>query len=285
MLSPKKLVRHFKLERRKVHSMLLTSPYGNLKKWLIKICNLSFFVSLFSLVFYGIIWEYAKVLGIPLLENLPSISSVLSVTKEFIFSSVYLEACTLSIRRILIGFVVAQILAVPLGLLMAMHRTSFNMIFPIVEMLRPIPPVAWIPVAIIFWPTRELSVISIIVLGGFWVVLLNTLGGASNIDLALKRAAISLGSKPRHIFWKIVLPAALPSIITGMVVGIGISWEMVVAAEMISGNGGLGYLLWQSFEFNAIDHVIVCMISIGIAGYASSAFIRVLGQWLTPWRR
>ena len=143
---------------------------------------------------------------------------------------------------------------------------------------------AWIPVSIIFWPTRELSVLFIVFLGAFWIVLLNTIGGASNIDQNYKRAALSLGRIPRDLFWRIILPATIPSIITGMAVGIGIAWEMVVAAEMVAGRTGLGYLLWQSFEINAIAQCIVCMISIGFAGYVSSEIIRVLGRYAAPWQ-
>ncbi len=168
---------------------------------------------------------------------------------------------------------------------MAISRFSFGTIFPVIEILRPLPPVAWIPISIVFWPTREQSVVFIVFLGAFWIVLLNTIGGASAIDRAFKRAALSLGSTPRDLFWKIILPATIPSIVTGMAVGMGISWEMVVASEMIAGDTGLGYLLWQSFQIGAIAHVIVCMISIGIAGYFSSALIRALGGFATPWLR
>jgi NitT/TauT family transport system permease protein len=256
-----------------------------LRRWAIKRWNLELLLWAISLATFALVWQFAKAWNIPYLNSLPSITDVLAGAKDLVTSDKYVEAWWLSLRRITLGFVLAQVVGIPLGLLMAMNRTTFHMVFPVVEMLRPIPPVAWIPVAIIFWPTREASVVAIVFLGAFWIVLLNTIGGASNIDAAHKRAALSLGSKPRHIFWKIVLPAAVPSIVTGMAVGMGISWEMVVASEMIAGNNGLGYLLWQSFEINAIDQVIVCMVSIGVAGYASSAIIRALGQTLTPWQR
>lgn len=191
----------------------------------------------------------------------------------------------MSLQRIAIGFVIAQLVGIPLGLAMAMNRFTFGTVFPVIEILRPIPAIAWIPISIIFWPTREMSVVFIVFLGAFWVVLLNTIGGASNIDLSYKRAALSLGSRPRDLFWKIVLPATIPSIVTGMAVGMGIAWEMVVASEMIAGDTGLGYLLWLSFQINAIGQVIVLMFSIGIAGYFSSAIIRATGEWATPWRR
>lgn len=87
------------------------------------------------------------------------------------------------------------------------------------------------------------------------------------------------------MFWRIILPATIPSIVTGMTVGMGISWEMVVASEMIAGDTGLGYLLWESFRNGAMGQVIVCMVSVGIAGYFSSALIRALGGLATPWLR
>lgn len=260
-------------------------PGFRIRRWAARRWNLELLLWFISISVLGVTWQFAKAWHLPYLSELPSITDVLAGAKDLVTSSKYVEAWGLSLRRITLGFVAAQLIGVPLGLAMAMNRTTFYVSFPIVEMLRPIPPVAWIPVAIIFWPTRELSVVAIVFLGAFWIVLLNTIGGASNIDIAHKRAAMSLGSKPHHIFWKIILPAAVPSIVTGMAVGMGISWEMVVASEMIAGNNGLGYLLWQSFEINAMDQVIVCMVSIGIAGYMSSAVIRALGQKLTPWQR
>jgi len=253
--------------------------------WLKGRWNLNLLLGLISVGSVGAIWEYAGVLGIPGLENVPAPSEIVAATQDLLVSPQYWNGWLYSFQRIAIGFIIAQLVGIPLGLAMAMNRSTFGTMFPIIEILRPIPPVAWIPIAIVFWPTREQSVIFIVFLGAFWIVLLNTIGGASNIDRTYKRAALSLGSRPRDIFWKIILPATVPSIITGMAVGMGISWEMVVASEMIAGDTGLGYLLWQSFEIGAVDHVIVCMISIGFAGYFSSALIRMLGGFATPWQR
>jgi NitT/TauT family transport system permease protein len=257
-----------------------TVPRSRLRK----IFNLNVLLGAISIGVSALIWEYARPLGIPLLKNLPPITEVITASKQLLTSRLYWDGWMLSVQRITLGFLLAQIIGVPIGLMMAMNRTVFDTTFPIVEILRPIPPVAWIPVSIIFWPTRELSVLFIVFLGAFWIVLLNTIGGASNIDQNYKRVALSLGSSSRDMFWRIILPATVPSIITGMAVGIGIAWEMVVAAEMVAGRTGLGYLLWQSFEINAIAQCIVCMISIGVAGYISSEIIRVLGRLATPWQ-
>jgi NitT/TauT family transport system permease protein len=256
-----------------------------MRRWLAQRWNLNLLLGVISLTAFALVWEFARPLGLPLLHKLPPITEVIRGAADLVTSKQYADGWVLSVRRIMLGFLAAQLIGIPLGLAMAMSRTGFYALFPIVEILRPIPPVAWIPISIIFWPTRELSVMFIVFLGAFWIVLLNTIGGASTIDATYKRAALSLGSRPRDLFWKIILPATVPSIVTGMAVGMGIAWEMVVASEMIAGNTGLGYLLWQSFEINAFDQVIVCMVSIGIAGFVSSALIRAGGQLLTPWRR
>ncbi len=256
------------------------APRSRLEKFV----SLNVILGVISIGTCALAWEYARPLGIPLLNNLPPITEVISTSQKLLTSPLYWEGWLLSVQRITLGFLLAQAIGIPIGLMMAMNRSVFDTTFPIIEILRPVPPVAWIPVSIIFWPTRELSVLFIVFLGAFWIVLLNTIGGASNIDQNYKRAAMSLGSSPRDLFWRIILPATVPSIITGMAVGIGIAWEMVVAAEMVAGRTGLGYLLWQSFEINAIAQCIVCMISIGVAGYVSSEIIRIAGRFATPWQ-
>ena len=254
------------------------------RRWLAGWWNLNLLLGLVSIGSLAFLWEFARPLGIPALSSVPPPSEVIRASANLLGSRLYWDGWMLSVQRITLGFLAAQIVGIPLGLIMAMHRNAFDTMFPIVEILRPIPPVAWIPVSIVFWPTRELSVVFIVFLGAFWVVLLNTIGGASNVDPNYKRAALSLGSTQRDLFWRIVLPATIPSIVTGMAVGMGIAWEMVVAAEMIAGRTGLGYLLWQSFEINAIAQVVVCMISIGVAGYISSEIIRQFGGLVAPWR-
>jgi sulfonate transport system permease protein len=263
------------------------SPFASqrVSRWLSRALSLELFLGLLSIGTLALVWEFARPLSIPVFSNLPPISEIISTSTRLLTSNLYWDGWALSVRRITSGFLLAQIVGVPLGLFMAMHRASFETMFPIVEIMRPIPPVAWIPISILFWPTRELSVIFIVFLGAFWIVLLNTIGGASNVDRTYRRAALSLGSSPRDMFWRIILPATIPSIITGMSVGIGIAWEMVVAAEMVAGRTGLGYLLWQSFEVNAIAQCIICMISIGIAGYLSAELVRLFGSFVAPWQK
>jgi len=161
------------------------------------------------------------------------------------------------------------------------------------EVLRPIPPLAWVPASIIFWPTQELSISFVTFLGAFFTIVINVVGGAQSIDRRYFQAARSMGSSGADIFRRIILPATLPSIFVGCAVGMGITWEVVVAAEMISGGGsdisanggGLGFFIWNSYLGGANEQIVVGMISIGIAGYASSEFLRIVGRRLTPWLR
>jgi NitT/TauT family transport system permease protein len=187
-----------------------------------------------------------------------------------------------------------MLIGIPFGLAMATSRMFNDITFPVFEILRPVPPLAWVPAAIIFWPTQELSIGFVIFLGAIYTIVLNVVGGARSIDVRYFQAARSMGSSSWDIFRRIILPAVLPSIIVGCEVGIGITWNVVVAAEMISGGGGaiqstagggLGFFIWNSYIGFSYPLIVVGMISIGIAGWISSAIIRRLGVLVTPWLR
>ncbi len=195
-----------------------------------------------------------------------------------------------SFRRVLAGFLFAMLLGIPFGLLLAVNKYFRGIFFPPFEILRPIPPLAWVPASLIFWPTNEMSIAFVTFLGAFYTNVINVLGGARTIDVRYLRAAQSMGASQWDLFSKIILPATLPSIFIGAAVGMGITWEVVLAAEMISGGGtqgggGLGFFIWNSYMGGSLAHIVVGMISIGIAGFLSSSAIRWLGERCMPWRR
>lgn len=238
-----------------------------------------------SIITLIVIWEVGRSLKFPMLESMPAPHEVLGVLGGLLAEPSYWQNWMASIYRVFKGFLFAQIVGIPLGLTMAASRTFFGIVFPSFEILRPIPPLAWVPISIIFWPTTEMSITFVIFLGAFYTVVLNVVGGAKNIDTRLTRAAISLGARRWDIFCKIVLPATLPSIFTGMAVGMGITWEVVVAAEMIAGKSGLGYLTWSSYVGGNYPQIVIGMMSIGVVGYLSSSAIRKLGHYCMPWTR
>jgi NitT/TauT family transport system permease protein len=238
-----------------------------------------------------LVWELGAQLDLPLLAPLPPPTAVASDLVQVAGTAGYWNSWLLSFERVFWGFVIALALGIPFGLLLATSRTAKRILFPPFETLRPIPPLAWVPLAILFWPTQELSITFVIFLGAFYTVVVNVVGGAEQLDRRYVLAARSLGAGRLAVFRRVILPATLPSIVTGAAVGMGITWEVVVAAELISGggqdaaDGGLGFLVWSSYQGGDLARVVVGMISLGVAGYLSSGTVRIAGGRLMPWRR
>ncbi len=233
-----------------------------------------------------ITWELGVRLHLPIVENIPAPSAVFISLDKYVFTASYWNSWTASIYRVYGGFLAAQILGIPLGLYIVSHKNAFDLVYPIFEMMRPVPPLAWVPVAVIFWPTTDSSMMFLTFLGAFFPVVLNIVEGAQSIDDRYLRAAYSLGSSPKDVFRHILLPACMPSILVGMVIGMGAAWTVVIAAEMISSSPlGLGQLTWRAYVVGEFPCIIIGMASIGLAGYASSEIIRQLSCFLTPWIR
>ena len=238
-----------------------------------------------SILGFTVFWEISTILKFPIIGNVPAPTEVLKVLYLQVQDIYYWLSWRDSMVRILSGFIVAQILGIPLGLFLGANRIARETIYPIFEIMRPVPPLAWVPVSVIFWPTPELSMVFVTFLGAFFTVVFNIVEGVSSIDVRYIRAAYSLGSSRSDIFWRILLPASLPSIVVGMTVGMGVTWAVVVAAEMIASETGLGYLTWRGYVAGEFPLIVVGMMSIGIAGYISSAAIRYIGSRFTPWLR
>jgi NitT/TauT family transport system permease protein len=236
-----------------------------------------------SIAVFFLVWEACARLGAPVVGNIPAPTEVLDSLRREIFLGYYWKSWGSSLARIMVGFAVAQVLGVPLGLLLGASDKARELVFPLVEIMRPVPPLAWVPVSVVFWPSAEMSMIFVTFLGAFFTVVLNIVEGISAIDERYIRAAYSLGASRRDVFWRVMLPASLPSVLTGMTVGMGITWCVVVAAEMIATNTGLGYLTWRGYVAGEFPLIVVGMLSIGAAGYLSSALIRRAGLHFTPW--
>lgn len=231
---------------------------------------------------------------LPWIGAVPAPSEVVRAWTGVITDQGYWMSWYKSGFRVAAGFIAAMLVGIPFGLMLAVSRTAYGIGFPVFEMLRPIPPLAWVPASIIFWPTQEMSISFVTFLGAFYTIVINVVGGAKSIDGRYFQAAQSMGSSKWDIFRRIILPGTLPSIVVGSAVGMGITWEVVVAAEMISGGGsqvggtgggGLGFFIWNSYVGGSYEQIVVGMISIGIAGFISSELLRALGKHVTPWLR
>jgi sulfonate transport system permease protein len=217
--------------------------------------------------------------------NVPSPEQVFERAMRAAHDPRFFAHVALSCRRILIGFLVASVVAVPLGLLMGRFRTVRELVFPVTEVLRPIPAIAWVPMSIMLWPSNEESIVFITFLGSFFPILINTLHGMALVDSVLVRAAQCLGAREAAIFREVYFPAALPSIFTGLTVGMGVAWVSLIAAEMISGQFGIGYFTWEAYSLVQYPDIALGMICIGVLGLGSSAAIRGVGRFVMPWSR
>jgi NitT/TauT family transport system permease protein len=215
--------------------------------------------------------------------NIPTPGEVLAKLFEVNQSPKYLHNIWISVRRILSGFGIATLIAVPLGLMIGRYRPVRDLVFPICEVLRPIPAIAWVPMSIMLWPNNEASIIYITFLGSFFPILLNTIHGVTSLDSILLRAGHCLGASEPQLFWNVILPGALPQIFTGLAVGMGVAWVSLIAAEMISGQFGVGYFTWEAYSLVNYAEIALGMITIGVLGLLCSGAIRAVGHFAMPW--
>ena len=216
-------------------------------------------------------------------DNIPAPSRVLTQAVAVVGSPSFLNDVLTSCDRVFLGFAIAALLTVPTGLVIGRYRTAHDLIFPLTELLRPVPAIAWVPISIMLWPTDWQSIVFITFLGAYFPILLNTLHGMRRIDPVLVLAARSLGATEGAIFREVYLPGALPAIFTGLAVGMGVGWVSVIAAEMISGQSGIGYFTWEAYSLIRYSDIVLGMVAIGLLGLVSSAAIRGLGRLAMPW--
>ncbi|HTI16488.1 MAG TPA: ABC transporter permease [Trinickia sp.] len=216
--------------------------------------------------------------------NIPTPGAVFEKLLEVNHTSTFIDNIAVSLRRILIGFSFAAVLGVTLGLLVGRYRIVRGLIFPALEALRPIPAIAWVPISVMLWPSNEVSIDFITCLGAFFPILLNTVEGVHAVDKVLLRAARSLGASEAALFRHVVLPGALPHIFTGLALGMGVAWVSLIAAEMISGQFGIGYATWEAYSLVTYSEIVLGMITIGLLGWLCSSAIRIAGTLAMPWR-
>ncbi len=190
-----------------------------------------------------------------------------------------------SFMRVMGGFAIGSGLALPLGLLMGASPFIYKLFNPLIQILRPIPPIAYIPLAILWFGLGNPPAFFLISLGAFFPVLMNTISGVRHVDPLLIRAARNLGAKGITLFLQVMLPAATPYILTGLRVGIGVAFIVVIVAEMIAVNNGLGYRILEAREFLWSDKIIAGMITIGLLGLGIDTVMSRINNYLLRWHR
>ncbi len=190
-----------------------------------------------------------------------------------------------SLLRVLGGFAIGAGLALPLGLVMGARPAAYELMNPVLQVLRPIPPIAYIPLSILWFGLGNPPALFLISLGAFFPVLMNTIAGVRNVDAIYLRAARNLGAGEWTLFRRVMVPAAMPYILTGARVGVGVAFIVVIVAEMIAVNAGLGYRILEAREYFWSDKIIAGMASIGVLGLLIDLGMSRLNGWLLRWHR
>lgn len=235
------------------------------------------FRALTGIVLFLIVWYVlTAVLRLPRFKLLPNPVSVVKewvsltpISGRSIFTAAYYLDLAYSVARVLGAFFLATVLGVSLGLMMGWSRIFYDFTFPLVEIFRPMPPISWIPLAVLILPGIEVAVVYVTFIAAFFATVLNTLLGVLSIDKNYFLAARCLGSKPTQVFINVVVPGALPFIFTGLQIAMGIAWLSLVAGEIIAGQRGLGYAIYEGYSLFQNDQVVYYMLT--WAFWASSA--------------
>lgn len=245
-------------------------------------------LQLLSLVGCLLLWQlacaYRVHLGVVTFANTPRPAEVLEAAWQLAQSPKLWPHLSSSLLRVGAGFGLAAVLGVGLGLVIGRLPLAHGLLLPPLEVLRPIPAVAWIPLSILMFPSSEGSMIFITFVGALFPILLNTIHGVETVDARLIASARGLGTRGWRLFTEVIAPGAAPSIVTGLSIGMGTCWFCLVTAEMIAGQYGIGYYTWESYTVQAYPNIVVGMLLIGAMGMGSSALIQRAGARLMPWQ-
>ena len=216
-------------------------------------------------------------------EQFPTVTDVARTFGQRVGSGPYWQDLTDSLTRIVSGFALAAVAGVAVGTAIARSRLAADLLGPVLEVLRPIPAIALVPVAILLFPSNEQGIVFITFTAAFFPVMVSTRHAVRALTPVWEEAVRTMGGGRWRVLGSVVLPGALPGILGGLSVGIGVSWICVISAEMISGEYGVGYRTWQDYTVVDYPGVFVGMATIGLLGWLTSTAVEVLGRRLTRW--
>jgi ABC-type nitrate/sulfonate/bicarbonate transport system permease component len=237
------------------------------------------------LVALVVLWQYFSIRYPDLKLQLPPPTDVYKGAVELISKGLLQQDILASLKRVGIALGAASLIGFPLGALLGGSRYFAWSVEPVVGFFRPIPPLAWIPLSILWFGISDAQNVFIIFLAAVFPIVLNTMEGVRDVDKQLIRAARTLGASRFTIAFTVILPAALPAMFVGFRVGTGIAWMALVAGELVASTSGLGYLISQGRYLFRSDYIIVGMVLIGVIGLMLDGCVRLLQAIVTPWRR
>lgn len=221
--------------------------------------------------------------------TMPSPASVLAAARELIASGQLPAGLGVSLMRVFAGFAIACLIAIPLGVVMGAAPAVERNVDPLVETFRPIAALAILPLVILWLGSGSGAAIAIVAYAAFFPILINTIAGVKGVEPSLLRAALSMGVPPLTRMRAVLLPAALPSILVGMRIGLGIAWTAIIAAELAVGskagsNGGIGQMMFVFYAYSVnLNYIIVCMIAVGLVAFLLDRVLRAALSYFVPW--
>lgn len=243
-----------------------------------------------SICMFFLGWQALSVLNVHVFKFfnpilLPPPTAAFAVGLEMVISGELQRHIAASLSRVIQGFVIAAVMGVGVGTLVGRSKLLENIIDPVIELLRPIPPLAFLPMMVLWFGIGEQSKIAFIAYAAFFPIFTTTVEGIKYVDPVLVRAAASLGASRGEIFRYVVLPAATPSIITGLRLGFGLSFFVIVAAEFIASDSGLGFLINDARTFFLVSNMLLGAAVIGLIGFLFNFGLRQLEARLLRWRK
>lgn len=244
-------------------------------------------LSLASVLSVLVIWYLITALKIVPSLFLPSPQAVwqkfLEVSQQGFMKATLWQHLAASISRVLLALVAAIAIGVPLGLWMGLNKWVRAVLDPLVELLRPIPPLAYLPLLVIWFGIGETTKVLLIFFSILAPVIISSTHGVLSHQLNRERAALSLGASQSQVFWHVILPTALPHILTGIRIGLGVGWSTLVASELVAADRGIGFMVQSAAQFLITDTVVLGIIVIAIVAVSFELFLRWLQKQLSPW--
>ncbi|MDI4663261.1 nitrate ABC transporter permease [Xanthobacter autotrophicus] len=222
--------------------------------------------------------------------TLPPPSRIWSESKDLILDPFFVAGpqdiglgwrVLVSLQRVAVGFGLAAVVGIALGAVIGQSVWAMRGLDPIFQVLRTVPPLAWLPIALAAFRDSNPSAIFVIFITAIWPVIINTAVGIRNIPQDYRNVALVLRLNPLEFFWKIMLPSAAPYIFTGLRIGIGLSWLAIVAAEMLTGGVGIGFFIWDAWNSSRLPDIIVALVYIGVVGFVLDRLVAGVGSFVT----
>lgn len=240
-----------------------------------------------------VLWELAVVTGVIDSRSVPAPHTVAATWWTWAtggaegttdpYSGTWLSAVFASTQRVFFGFLISAVAGTAIGLLIGWSQWARVLLQPVIDILRPIPTTAWVPFAVVFFGIQPTASIFLIAMGCFPPIVLNATAGALGTPKVLVSAARMLGTNPRMTLWRVGLPSALPSIVTGLRVGLALAWVLVIVSEMVAVKSGLGFSLWDAYYFGRMDVIVVAMFTVGLLGYLSDKLLGLAARPVLKW--